>query len=399
MRTSRCSALDRRAIQFTSSKQDTTRNRSDQGVPMIRYVMSIWAIIVVVFNFGPSLILCAGNDDLNDGPCGIKAKRVGKQIANLRCDYQELLYTLRRFGAIHYDWAVQSSAVSKKLKLSWPVQWGSLKTLLRSGCSIVPTEPPEVRTLDGLVNAFPVPPGYELVILQDRLADVTLPALPATTSTDIYEYGDNDRADGGNRVSKNQYNKNKKHKKMKDKYEMKMSGTKSNYKETTTGIYDSSYTGDNDGGDNGKRVAKIKRKKRKNTKECVKCKVRKSEETQLKKCSRCRQPLYCSRKCQKIHWKKKHRYNCVEYSDDSLHDALSPSNPEDCWNKTQTSTSSQMSMRFMSAQACPYDIHVCHPVITGWHHVITGCHPAKRCHGTSPFEASKTDQSWKKREY
>eukprot|EP01083_Nonionella_stella_P037442 102067_1 len=182
--------------------------------------------------------------------------------------------------------------------------------------------------------------------------------LRATTSTDIYEYGDNDRADGGNRVSKNQYNKNKKHKKMKDKYEMKMSGTKSNYKETTTGIYDSSYTGDNDGGDNGKRVAKIKRKKRKNTKECVKCKVRKSEETQLKKCSRCRQPLYCSRKCQKIHWKKKHRYNCVEYSDDSLHDALSPSNPEDCWNKTQTSTSSQMSMRFMSAQACPYDIHV-----------------------------------------
>eukprot|EP01083_Nonionella_stella_P154441 497642_1 len=207
---------------------------------MIRYVMSIWAIIVAVFNFGPSLILCAGNDDLNDGPCGIKAKRVGKhgkQIANLGCDYPELLYTLRRFGAIHYDWAVQSSAVSKKLKLSWPVQWGSLKTLLRSGCSI-------------------------------------------------------------------------------DKYQMNSSDTKSNYNEATTDIKEFTYAGDKHGGDNGKRVAKIKLNKRKKNKECVKCKVRKSEENQLKKCSRCREPLYCSRKCQKIHWKKTYRNHCVEYSED-----------------------------------------------------------------------------------
>eukprot|EP01083_Nonionella_stella_P173233 597016_1 len=242
---------------------------------MIRYVMSIWAIIVVVFNFGPSLILCAGNDDLNDGPCGIKAKRVGKQIANLRCDYQELLYTLRRFGAIHYDWAVQSSAVSKKLKLSWPVQWGSLKTLLRSGCSI------------------------------------------ATTSADIhgsvYASGGTDRVNRGNRVSKNKY---KKHKKRKDKYQMNSSDTKSNYNEATTDIKEFTYAGDKHGGDNGKRVAKIKLNKRKKNKECVKCKVRKSEENQLKKCSRCREPLYCSRKCQKIHWKKTYRNHCVEYSED-----------------------------------------------------------------------------------
>eukprot|EP01083_Nonionella_stella_P037443 102068_1 len=329
MRTSRCSALDRRAIQFTSSKQDTTRNRSDQGVPMIRYVMSIWAIIVVVFNFGPSLILCAGNDDLNDGPCGIKAKRVGKQIANLRCDYQELLYTLRRFGAIHYDWAVQSSAVSKKLKLSWPVQWGSLKTLLRSGCSIVPTEPPEVRTLDGLVNAFPVPPGYELVILQDRLADVTLPALPGAMTQhkveiSITENGNREFAYTHDWILPPDFGSPKYFYSAARKFSKDGSTLVMNLKDyervkrppgtlIIVRLCIQKFVSDQC---RDPPLACYDKPRAVKVEECVKCKVRKSEENQLKKCSRCREPLYCSRKCQKIHWKKTYRNHCVEYSED-----------------------------------------------------------------------------------
>eukprot|EP01084_Bolivina_argentea_P088622 160003_1 len=34
----------------------------------------------------------------------------------------------------------------------------------------------------------------------------------------------------------------------------------------------------------------------------------------FKTCSRCLSVFYCDRKCQKIHWKQKHRYNCRQFS-------------------------------------------------------------------------------------
>jgi len=43
---------------------------------------------------------------------------------------------------------------------------------------------------------------------------------------------------------------------------------------------------------------------------CENCKIFQEEENEFKKCSRCNLVLYCSKKCQRIHWKQTHKFEC-----------------------------------------------------------------------------------------
>jgi hypothetical protein len=49
---------------------------------------------------------------------------------------------------------------------------------------------------------------------------------------------------------------------------------------------------------------------------CAQCGVREHPNStffqKFKKCSRCGQPYYCSKTCQRKHWKKTHKYICRE---------------------------------------------------------------------------------------
>merc|ERR1712228_24326 len=50
----------------------------------------------------------------------------------------------------------------------------------------------------------------------------------------------------------------------------------------------------------------VKTKKKKVKKRCYQCK----KSVKLRICSKCKSVRYCSRKCQKISWKSKHRHDC-----------------------------------------------------------------------------------------
>eukprot|EP01084_Bolivina_argentea_P157467 274406_1 len=56
---------------------------------------------------------------------------------------------------------------------------------------------------------------------------------------------------------------------------------------------------------------KRRKKKKRKFKYCDCCMIKKSYYFPLKLCSRCIAVYYCSRRCQKIQWKKKHRLHCV----------------------------------------------------------------------------------------
>eukprot|EP01084_Bolivina_argentea_P157369 274254_1 len=43
---------------------------------------------------------------------------------------------------------------------------------------------------------------------------------------------------------------------------------------------------------------------------CECCKLKRSDKVKLKQCSKCFHAMYCSRRCQKYDWKKRHRYHC-----------------------------------------------------------------------------------------
>lgn len=43
---------------------------------------------------------------------------------------------------------------------------------------------------------------------------------------------------------------------------------------------------------------------------CHACRVKQSDKTIVKFCGVCKQAVYCSRRCQKMHWKYEHRYVC-----------------------------------------------------------------------------------------
>eukprot|EP01084_Bolivina_argentea_P088623 160005_1 len=47
---------------------------------------------------------------------------------------------------------------------------------------------------------------------------------------------------------------------------------------------------------------------------CYLCGKEWKKNGKLKMCRKCRMVYYCSKKCQKIHWKQKHRYNCRQFS-------------------------------------------------------------------------------------
>eukprot|EP01083_Nonionella_stella_P114211 337403_1 len=46
-------------------------------------------------------------------------------------------------------------------------------------------------------------------------------------------------------------------------------------------------------------------------KQCYHCKRKKSKALTLRLCSQCRKVRFCGRKCQKVSWNKKHRYQCI----------------------------------------------------------------------------------------
>merc|ERR1719473_645505 len=48
---------------------------------------------------------------------------------------------------------------------------------------------------------------------------------------------------------------------------------------------------------------------------CENCDKPESENREFKKCARCRKVLYCSKKCQKKHWKQKHKSVCRPVKD------------------------------------------------------------------------------------
>ncbi|MCP3659096.1 MAG: zinc finger MYND domain-containing protein [Bacteroidetes bacterium] len=56
-------------------------------------------------------------------------------------------------------------------------------------------------------------------------------------------------------------------------------------------------------------LKKLKLNSNSNNKTCYQCK-KNGNKNLIKKCKRCREVYYCSKKCQKIDWKSKHRNDC-----------------------------------------------------------------------------------------